>query len=314
MELAPIVLFVFRRPRHTAQLLESLARCAEISASKLVVYCEGVKDQRDWADIAATRKLVRDFRSAATIDIIEHDANLGCAKSIISGISEVLASHDRIIVLEDDLVLSRHFLSFMNSALIRYAADDHVMHVSGYQYPINLEDQPTALSVPFINPWGWGTWKRAWQRFDRSYRYLDWADRFWWRRFRLDSLGAFELRKALAQAKANELDEWDISWSLTVFAHHGRAIFPRRSLVGTLGFDGSGTHEMNGEYWVDPQSVIDNVEDQLPDQTRPCNSDLAMFAARMKGGESVIRRSLNHLRGEWGWRYSLASLNGRQRN
>ena len=44
--------------------------------------------------------------------------------ALLKHVGEVLAAHERVIVVEDDLLLSPHFLRYMNDGLALYAADD----------------------------------------------------------------------------------------------------------------------------------------------------------------------------------------------
>ena len=60
------------------------------------------------------------------------EVNKGLAKSIISGVSEILDKYGKAIVVEDDLYTSRSFLRFMNDMLNKYELDERVMQVSGY--------------------------------------------------------------------------------------------------------------------------------------------------------------------------------------
>ena len=71
--------------------------------SELWVFCEGVRDEKDRAKVDATRMIVRSRQWCGKMHIVERPSNLGCAASIVDGIAAVLALHDRIIVLEDDL-------------------------------------------------------------------------------------------------------------------------------------------------------------------------------------------------------------------
>ena len=41
---------------------------------------------------------------------------------------------------------------------------------------------------------------------------------------------------------AGKIDSWAIVWYLSVFMRQGLTLFPIRSLVGNIGFDGSGTN------------------------------------------------------------------------
>lgn len=297
-EYAPIVLFVFRRPEHTVRLLESLARNPEIAQSTLYVYCEGPRHEADQAAVVATRQLVRAFTHAGTLQVIERARNLGCAASIVAGIDEVLARHDRVIVLEDDLVLSRHFLAYMNAALTRYATNERVMHVSGYAFPCGTKAPSTFL--PMVSSWGWGTWRRAWRHFDRDMRFKPWLERSAFRGFRFDVLGGFPFRKTLQQQATGRVDAWDIRWYLTVFAANGVGLFPGRSLTTQTGFGSDSTHETDGRHCERPGDIQDRsvtgfparVRVRLPDFVRVSN-----YLANGRGWRARISQCLRELLG-----------------
>lgn len=238
---APIALFVYKRPEHTLRLLESLASNPQAADSELWIFCEGPKGEGDRHAVDEVRRLVKSGTWAGPTRIIEQEKNLGCANSVIAGINMVLEKHDRIIVLEDDLVLSPHFLAFMNEALIRYRDVDRVMQVCGYMFEVDLPDEKDVLVLPFISSWGWATWRRAWRMFDSDLRHQPWLDRWSWRRFRFDLYGAYGFNDMLEQYRRGEIDAWDIRWYLSVFRKHGLAVFPRKSLVMNEGFEG-GTH------------------------------------------------------------------------
>ena len=99
------------------------------------------------------------------MDIIERDENRGLADSIISGVTEIVNRYGRIIVLEDDLVLSSQFLNYMNDALEIYKDSEKVMHISGYMFPVKGE-LPETFFYRTTSCWGWATWKRAWDSFE----------------------------------------------------------------------------------------------------------------------------------------------------
>ena len=70
------------------------------------------------------------------VTIIERKTNYGLSKSVIDGVTQIINKFGKIIVLEDDLVTSQYFLSFMNESLNTYAAEEKVASVHGYIYPI----------------------------------------------------------------------------------------------------------------------------------------------------------------------------------
>ena len=241
-ELAPVALFAFKRPEHTRRTLEALAANPEFSDSPLHVFCDGSRGAGDAVAVSATREVVRNWPHPHK-SLHEAPANRGLAASIIDGVSRLCASHGRVIVVEDDLVVAPVFLDFLNRALDRYAQEPRVMQVSGHMFNVDLPpDGSDAVFMPFTTSWGWATWQRAWSKFDaemHAFGRLQ-ADRALRRRFDLGH--AYPYFEMLKKQKAGQIDSWAIRWYLSVFMADGLVLYPRRSLVNNEGFDGSGTN------------------------------------------------------------------------
>jgi GT2 family glycosyltransferase len=161
ISLAPIALFAYKRPKHTLKVLEALACNSEAAKSKLYVFCEAPKEQEDWPLVHQTREIFRQEQWCKEVEIIERKTNLGCANSIIQGVTEICDRYGRVIVLEDDLIVSPYFLQYMNTALDRYADEPKVMQISGHMFPVNIRVKTDAIFLSFTTSWGWATWQRA---------------------------------------------------------------------------------------------------------------------------------------------------------
>ncbi|MBL0226753.1 MAG: glycosyltransferase, partial [Geobacteraceae bacterium] len=116
VNLAPVTLFVYNRPWHTRRTIESLQLNDLAADSDLFIYADGPKSSDHAGVVQEVREFIRGIGGFKSITVIEREQNLGLARSIIFGVSEVVNKFGRIIVLEDDLVTSRHFLQFMNRA------------------------------------------------------------------------------------------------------------------------------------------------------------------------------------------------------
>jgi hypothetical protein len=242
MKLAPIVLFVYNRPWHTRQTVEALQKNELARESELFIFSDGPRSENDKKNVQAVREYIKTITGFRSIRIIDRERNLGLAQSIISGVTEIVNRYGRIIVLEDDLIVSRYFLDYMNTALNWFEKDERVMSVSGYMFPIEIQVDTDSVFMPFITSWGWATWKRAWDSLDsnmESYASLK-KDSTLRRRFDLNnSYFYFRILKAQIQRK---IDSWAIRWYLSVFMLQGLTLFPVRSLVQNIGFDNTGTH------------------------------------------------------------------------
>lgn len=245
MALAPIALFVFRRPEHARKTIESLLGNPEAARSEIVVFSDGPRGERDVEAVRETRAIVR-AAGIPNLRLVEREQNMGLARSIVAGVTELCESHGAVIVLEDDLLLSPTFLEFMNTSLERYRDDPRVFAVSGYTFPIEPPGGADAFFLPFTNSCGWATWARAWRHLTTAESVLATlaGDKARRRRFDLD--GAYPFWAMLRAQLDGRIDSWGIRWYGSVFLRDGLVLYPSRSLVANIGFDGTGVHSGTG--------------------------------------------------------------------
>lgn len=239
---APIVLFIYSRPEHTARILASLAANVLAAESDLIIYADGPKEPEHAAAVQAARAVARGAQGFKSVRILEREQNIGLAASIMTGVSEVCATAGRAIIVEDDLVVAPDFLRFLNAGLDRYAGDERVLQVSGYAYPLPRLEMPLPYFLPMISCWGWATWGRAWGHFDpqmKALAALD-ADSDARKRFNID--GTYDYYGMACAQRSGQVDSWGVRWQLSLFAKDGLVLYPQRSLVYNTGTDASGTH------------------------------------------------------------------------
>jgi GT2 family glycosyltransferase len=239
---APIAIFVYKRPSHTLRMITSLMECSEFEESPIYVFCDGAKTPREREIVEQTREVIRS-NAGKNVKIIESDQNLGLANSIIAGVSLLLNSYDRVIVVEDDLTVSPGFLQYMNMGLETYQNESSVMHISGYMYMVPaFASRTDAMFLPFISSWGWATWQRAWMYFDpeaTGWEILQ-TDKNARSRFDLDNCYGYS--SMMKRQMTGLSDSWAIRWYWSIFKNNGYALFPSLSHVKNIGFDGSGSH------------------------------------------------------------------------
>ena len=239
--LAPIVLFVYNRPEHTRRTLAALAANPLASESDLIVYADGPRKPEHAALVEAVRTVVRGISGFRSLKLIERETNLGLAKSIIAGVSTACDMFGCAIVIEDDLIVAPQFLHFMNAALERYRDSPQVHQVSGYLFP-GCEGDEHIRFLPLTTTWGWATWQRAWSLFDKEASSIGRLRSDSGFRNRFDLNGAYDYSGMIESQLRGAIDSWGIRWYLSVFAQGGLTVYPGKSLVENIGFDGSGTH------------------------------------------------------------------------
>jgi hypothetical protein len=248
---APIALFLYHRPQHTLRCLQSLASNPEFLDSPLYLFCDGAKGQADAAAVKAVQRIARELPHPHK-QVIEAGRNRGLASSVIAGVTQVVQTHGRVVVVEDDLVLAPTFLAFMNRALDRYVEDQDVMQISGHMVPVDPGNDHDAVFLPMACSWGWATWARAWHRFDPTMRDFTTLQRQPGLRRQFDLGGAYPYFSILQRQRAGRADSWFIRWYLSLFMQGGMVLYPRQSLVRNDGFDGTGVHCGPGGSPYDP--------------------------------------------------------------
>lgn len=239
--LAPIVLFVYNRPEHTRRTLEALAANFLAAESDLIVYADGPKKPEHAESVRKVRDIVRGVSGFKSLKLIEREANLGLAKSIIAGVTAACDSRGKVIVLEDDLLVSQQFLTFLNRGLDCYESEERVFQVSGYMFP-GCSTVTDTFFLPLTTTWGWATWQRAWRYFDPQLSGFDLIGSSAELRRRFNINGTYDYFSMAEQQRSGFIDSWGIRWYLSVFLRDGLTLFPSVSLVENIGVDGTGTH------------------------------------------------------------------------
>ncbi len=236
---APIVLFVYNRPRHTQRTLEALRVNELADRSELFIFSDGPRSESDREKVEAVRDQCRTIQGFKKIVMRESEENRGLAASIIAGVTEIVNEYGQIIVMEDDLVSSPHFLSYMNEALSIYEQEEKVMHIGGYMFPISSEGIPETFFFRESNCWGWGTWARSWLHYEKDARKLmNTFTRQQVKEFNLD--GYHKFWRQVKENYSGRRDTWAIFWYAAIFLRRGLCLHPSVSLIQNIGHDNSG--------------------------------------------------------------------------
>ncbi len=296
MSNAPIIVFAYKRLDHLRRAIESLRANPEATQSALVIACDGPKRDEDKTLCAAVQEYAHAVGDGfQSVEVRVSPRNRGLAASLTSGVTAMLQQHERVIVVEDDLELSPHFLRYMNDGLDCYADDALVASIHGYCYPVSGQ-LPETFFLRGADCWGWATWRRAWQHFRADGAYLrdELVRQRMARPFDLD--GAYPFFRMLQDQIAGKNDSWAIRWHASCFLDGMLTLYPGRSLVHNGGFDESGTH-------CAPTAIYDTQLSQqpvkivrLPLEESAVGRDAFIKYLRPLHAPSLVRRALGALR------------------
>lgn len=239
--LAPVVLFTYCRHDILKRTVSQLLECDLASESELYIFSDGPKDYYDKDSVVKVREFTRGIKGFKNIIIKESTKNNGLASSIINGVSEVINRYGKVIVLEDDLLVSKNFLFFMNSALDFYETNSSIISISGYNMglknlnKINTNNYDVYFTMRAAS-WGWATWKNRWNLVDWEVSDFD--------KFKKDKRKIREFNKMgtdmygmLKKQQMGLNNSWAIRFCYHQFKFGLYTVYPVVSKVRNIGFD-----------------------------------------------------------------------------
>ena len=240
IDIAVLILF-FNRPD---SLKKVFAEVRKARPSRLFLYQDGPRGERDMEGIMACREVVADIDWECDVRQMYQERNFGCDPSEYISQKWAFSLADKCIVLEDDDVPSQSFFPFCKEMLDRYEHDERIVMVSGFNSEERIEGCPyDYLFTSVMSIWGWASWRRVVDRWDGKYSFLD------------DEYDIGQLRALMRQRKMNfdtlracydhrasgrEYYE-TILWAAMLFGS-GLAIVPTRNLINNLGATQDSTH------------------------------------------------------------------------
>ncbi len=254
----PVVFIIFNRPDLSAKVFEEIRRARP---SKLFIVADGPRPDypEDIQKCMDARSVADQVDWACDVRKNYSETNLGCEHRVSSGLNWVFDNSEEAIILEDDCLPDQNFFRFCQEILERYRENPHVMVVSSCNFQYGNKREPYSYYFSrFHHPWGWATWRRAWNHFDfdmkqwPAARDAGWlANKFPCRRL-LKDIWRDDVRtvrfwtNTFQQTYESRKNTWDYRWVFACFLKEGITVMPDRNLVTNIGFGEGATHTKNG--------------------------------------------------------------------
>jgi hypothetical protein len=256
--LAPVVIFCYKRIDLLRRTVSALSENILAPDTHLYFFSDAPKLNADEEKVRQVRDYLNTVTGFAKITIVHSPTNKGLARSIIEGVTTVILNHDRIIVLEDDLITSRNFLSFMNDALSFYEMNDAIFSITGFTIPINIhKDNTDIYFTQRSSSWGWGTWKNRWINVKWDIPEYDNFKVCSKKRKAFNRMGS-DLSYMLKKQQTGKIDSWAIRWCFYQFLNNKYSVHPMTSKVLNIGLehlDASNTNERINRF----TTILDNT-------------------------------------------------------
>ena len=258
---APVAVFGFNRPHHLKQTLQALSLNEGSHEAVVSIFVDGPRTFSETEICQEVVAVASHSYGFGKQNVLVSNTNKGLRRSIIEGVSSILAMSKKVVVLEDDLVPSTGFLRYMNEALTKYEYEPRVGSVHAFQYPLrNIGSAPVFFRG--ADCWGWGTWADRWKFLQQDPKAL--LDQLRSQNLinEFDLQGRMKFSELLEKQIEGTIDSWAILWHASLFLENKLTLYPPRSLIKNIGQDGSGTHAGQDQHLE--TNIDDSMHSEFP--------------------------------------------------
>ncbi len=234
MDKVGILFIVYNRPEKTKLSFDAIR---SLKPNYLIISSDGAKDLNDQLKVNQVREIVKVIDWPCEVNYIHHELNIGCKANIISGIDFAFEQLNKLIIIEDDIIVSTDFLRFCEEMLNRYENNETVYSIYGFN---GLGAQDDLSFDGYFSKrhaiWGWATWKRAWLKF-RSFD-LELSPMIEAKiKAYFDNSFPANLYTYVSKNKQFIYDNWETHWDLFIIIQGGFSICSSNNLIQNIGFD-----------------------------------------------------------------------------
>ena len=108
----------------------------------LYIFSDGPKNEKDLIIINTVRNYLDTITGFRKIERNYSSVNKGLASSIIEGVTLIIKKYGKVIVVEDDLIVSSNFLDWMNQALVKFQFENNIFSVLAFLPKLNVGITP----------------------------------------------------------------------------------------------------------------------------------------------------------------------------
>jgi hypothetical protein len=242
---SPVLFLVFNRLDTTRKVFEAIRQA---KPPRLYIACDGPRVERN--SESEIVQAVRDYLMSqidwdCEVRTLFREENLGCRVAVSSAIDWFFEHEEEGIILEDDCLPDPTFFSYVEELLERYREDIRVTAIAGTHFHGDAHKPPHSYFFSrYAHCWGWGSWRRAWQHYDRDMK--EWKtlrNNGWLLRISDNSYDFMNSwTHVLDSAFEQKISTWDYQWLFACWIQNGLTILPAKNLVRNIGFTKEATH------------------------------------------------------------------------
>ena len=304
----PILLIGFNRPILLAKRLRELSAIPNLT---LIISIDGGAGKDiEFEMNRILHRLDKHQIIDSNVQIIRHSDNLGLAEHVTTAISHVLEKHESVIVIEDDIAISKNFYKNMVNGMIEMRNRNDIATVGGYS-AIDIfrifRIRNRFRETKYFSAWGWGITKEIWELYK-----LDISDGSLQEQLNNSIIWNSLSKKQkmywinlFNKVENNSKLTWDIQMQFMCFKYELRNILPLKSLIVNEGFGDSTSTNTNEAkpWWMGRKSnneliylttcrIVDYIYEELCDSIFMASDKTNFFIVKLTKQFSKIVRTL----------------------
>jgi hypothetical protein len=246
MIIAPVVFFIFNRPKLTKISFEAIKQSRpEI----LFIVADGPRasNRDDEQNVHLSRAIVEDIDWPCKVYKNFSSTNLGCRWRINTGLDWVFQHVDSAIIIEDDCLPSGDFFNFCTTLLEHHKNSNFVGTITGSNFQDGfLRNSSSYYYSKHIHVWGWATWKKTWLLHDKNISFWPtWKLTDSWISLFTDNAERRYWEYIFDLMYENKIDTWDFAFICSNWFNGKVSAVSNFNLVTNIGFGPDGTHTRN---------------------------------------------------------------------
>ncbi len=254
MEKTAIGVFCYKRASKLKKSMEALLKNPECANLEIVFFSDGYKGEKDKQGVLETREYINSITGFKHIHKHFRERNYATGLNFETGLNFLCDNYKQFIIVEDDLIVTDNYVSFLLNALDFYAHEKSVFCATGFCFPLQLKDYKydSIVHNRFCS-YGWASWSDrvkdvAWKKEELVKLIHDSPDF----KHHLNNEG-MDLFRMLKKQINGTISTWDIQMQVHVARNKMKVVYPIISKGKNIGFDNESTNTFGIDYLQTPQ-------------------------------------------------------------
>ena len=163
----PVLIISFNRPEKTKAAINNIRK---LKPSLIFYTVDGPRqgEQDDLRKVEECKKLVEEIDWECEIETLFSEINFGSGKWPIKSINWAIKKVKYLMIIEDDVVVSKEFYSSGFDLLQRYEKNNKIFAICASNISINLgiKYKYDYYFTKYFSGWGWIIWADKWKKYD----------------------------------------------------------------------------------------------------------------------------------------------------